>query len=328
MSNRGKFITFVYSSVAVVVLTVTAVFSVAFEMLGIVFNRATTAAVGHVVDTCGCSQSLTTINPATFIMIGLTVLAILAVVIIILGRIIRALLVTRRLEKELRSNSIRTTVIGGIQIHRTQFDKPIAVCIGIWKPRIYVSTTLEEVLSGFELWAVLRHELAHAKGFDPIHRLLLRSIQPLFPGTKTIVNHIESLAEIAADESVGDDAMLSRALGKVLEFSQNSAGLAATFFSPTQLRINRLIGESVPRPRFTPLLGVVITLALVLGATYTAAAQSDNSQEVLSTCIQEQPMCVDVISMPPTMQSTEINMTTISIPSTEHGIMSIDIYYE
>ncbi|GFZ85315.1 cell surface protein [Paenibacillus marchantiophytorum] len=56
------------------------------------------------------------------------------------------------------------------------YDAPIAMTVGLWKPRILLSTGLIEMLEPNELKAVIEHEKCHMQHRDPLVSLLISGI--------------------------------------------------------------------------------------------------------------------------------------------------------
>src|SRR3989338_8823542 len=112
---------------------------------------------------CGCSAVAAMPNtPASWILFGLLLIGILGLTIL-LGRVVHMLWQTWQFHRVIAHQRTHTTVYRGIAIHTVSLPTIKAVCMGYLRPQIYISSTLIQQLSGFELLAVIQHEAEHAK---------------------------------------------------------------------------------------------------------------------------------------------------------------------
>jgi hypothetical protein len=77
-----------------------------------------------------------------------------------------------------------------------------AFCVGLLRPRVFVSTGALRRLDPAELQAVVAHEAEHANRRDPLRLLLVRAVSDAFPCIPTLrrlAAQQASLAELAAD---------------------------------------------------------------------------------------------------------------------------------
>ena len=93
-------------------------------------------------------------------------------------------------------------------------DTPVAVCYGLLRPRLVLSTGLARGLSRAELEAVVRHERAHLRRRDPLRLVLVRALADAVPAVPVLREAPEAVAveqELAADRdalaAVGADAL-------------------------------------------------------------------------------------------------------------------------
>jgi Zn-dependent protease with chaperone function len=159
---------------------------------------------------------------------------------------------------------------------------PFAFCRGILRPRIYVSTGLEELLTAEELKAVLAHEEVHARRRDPMRTLMAHvAAAALFPVPLSRVLRDRYLAwlEISADREVvgkSGPGPLAGALLKLIQHSPipsvpSSTPLVSPF-DVTEERIKRLLGggdASRPSPvpaRYLLANGFVVASAALVAA--------------------------------------------------------------
>ena len=151
-------------------------------------------------------------------------------------------------------------------------DTPVAVCYGLLRPRLVLSTGLARGLSRAELEAVVRHEQAHLRHRDPLRLILIRALADAVPAVPVLREAAEAVAveqELAADRdalaAVGADA-LGGALLKVGDAlgPLHGRGAAIGAFSAIDARIDQLLGAPPrlpPPPRTIPAALVVLLLS-------------------------------------------------------------------
>jgi len=156
---------------------------------------------------------------------------------------------------------------------------PFALTLGFLRPRIVVSSRLLEILDRRETEAVLRHELAHVRRRDPLRVLLadfFRAGLPFIPILSILLNRFALQKEIEADalvvQGMGSPAPLAAALSKVLAETSRPVEALGAGLTPTEARIDALLGASPPsqsRLRFTALLcASALALSLMSGTVY------------------------------------------------------------
>ena len=153
---------------------------------------------------------------------------------------------------------------------------PVALCHGLLRPRLLLSTGALRGLSAAEVEAVLRHEYAHLRRRDPLRLVAARALVAALPAVPLLgacAATLPAAQELAADRAVlatiGADA-LAGALLKVGAAGGARRGplVAIGAFSDAELadaRIGQLLGEPVPRRSPSPrtLLAAGATLGLV-----------------------------------------------------------------
>ena len=177
---------------------------------------------------------------------------------------------------------------------------PVALCHGLRRPRLLLSTGAVRGLSVAEMEAVLRHECAHLRRRDPLRLVAARALAAALPAVPLLGAFAATLPaaqELAADRAVltaiGADA-LAGALLKVGDaggalrgplvavgaFSDAELGgalrgplVAVGAFSDAELadaRIGQLLGE--PVPRLSPSPRTLLAASATLGLVATLAA--------------------------------------------------------
>lgn len=147
---------------------------------------------------------------------------------------------------------------------------PVALCYGLLRPRLLLSTGACDGLSGAEMEAVLRHEQAHLQRRDPLRLVTARALAdalPEIPALRQVAAQAPLAQELAADRAaiaaVGP-AALGTALLKVGEGLGPLHGqeLAVGAFSAQDARIDQLLGA--PLPLLSPLPRTIMPTACVV----------------------------------------------------------------
>ncbi len=250
--------------------------------------------VARPIEACNCSQLAFLPDQPFWLFLLMTILVIfVGLVGRGLYRVITMLYRTAAFERLLQQQVKSKTIASSIPIYRVNHRQPLAVCLGYFRPRIYLSTALEELLQSTELLSVIRHELHHARQHDPLQRLVFTGLAALFPWhSRTTFKNFTTLQELVADEAVADDRQLSSALLKTLNPTLEQPAMAAVWFSATDARLNRLLGRSLELPQLWPLsllAGGLIIVTLVLYQVFIT--QTGPAAAAFGQCLAEQPMC-------------------------------------
>jgi len=214
-----------------------------------------------------CTQVLPSSGAAS-----VAVLAVLALLAAVLLRGARAVVglrsAQRRLWRELvvRAGEER----GGVRFDRIAGDTPEAFCVGMVRPRIYVSDGAMAALDERELQAVLAHEEHHRRRRDPL-RLAVGGVaaQAFFflPALRRLHERYRAMAELAADEAAVRRTDASALASALLRFSPTGPSVAVGI-APE--RVDHLLGEP---PRWDlPLLMLFGSLAALVSLVAFAAA--------------------------------------------------------
>jgi hypothetical protein len=152
-------------------------------------------------------------------------------------------------------------------------EEPHAFCIGLLRPRIYVSQAALELLGDDERTAVLAHESHHARRRDPLRLLVARALaEGLFflPAVRRLPERYAALAELAADQAATAEVGGRRALASALLAFDEHPSPAAVGIAPE--RVQHLLGQ---RPRWELptllLLGALATIAALVAITLRLA---------------------------------------------------------
>jgi TonB family protein len=156
---------------------------------------------------------------------------------------------------------------------------------GLVRPRILVDRRVL-ALPPAELRAVLEHEDAHRRRFDPARALARRIVASLlffFPAVAPLMRRLHETAEFAADEhALGsvDPGVYARALARVVRLAAVPApDPAATGNAGRSLLIRRFARLSCVRRNVMPVhrLALVLAVALALGASVLPIASADDA---------------------------------------------------
>lgn len=144
-------------------------------------------------------------------------------------------------------------------------------CAGLVRPRVYLSTGLLGALSAKEIEAVLRHELSHARRRDPLRLFVVQSLAILlapFPLARALGERVRLDAELAADRAAlrrVSRPILASALIKVVRARSQPLPGATIGLTPTEARIDALMGRAVRMPLPWPDLALSLVMLAALG---------------------------------------------------------------
>ncbi|MDP3970528.1 MAG: M56 family metallopeptidase [bacterium] len=296
--QRKSYLRFFYSLATTIVLF--AGFSFYIILRDLPYLQVVFQQFGHqVVEACGCSQYIAA-NNISIVSLGLILVAVLIVFFVglFIYRVGATILRTLKYRKSLHNKILRVTYFKSIPIYRIESSELLAVTVGFLKPAVYISNSLEQVLSPNELWAVIKHELSHALNKDPMYQSVLSAMKIFFPFNSRVLQYYRAVPELIADEYVADDENLKKALLKVIDQPPSlSNNFGVTYFSVTDARINRLLGNQAVMPRYGRGLAVLVVTALLL----TIGSQAFGSEEItlaIQSCLEVQQMCEEVMSAP------------------------------
>ncbi|MDB5390138.1 MAG: blaR1 2 [Planctomycetaceae bacterium] len=260
------------------------------------------AAVGSArVSSAGWFPSLTSALPANaFSTLSRWIAALyLTGVTLILGRLLRGVWGGHRLRKLARvvANPVLLELVRN-QAHRLRLKVTpavawcdqisIPVVVGIVAPMILLPMAVVSGLTSSQLQALLLHELAHIRRFDPIVNLLQRIIEAVLffhPVVWFVSRRISIEREHAADDMVvaagWDRSLYADALVRVAELASSiscpdiarrATILGATGANPSEfkLRVLRLLGDTRPHKLDLSRAAVLVTfLFVVMGGMFT-----------------------------------------------------------
>lgn len=99
--------------------------------------------------------------------------------------LLRANMLKRKLVKDKTAQKQFSSILKRLKLHKKTLliksQKPFAFCLGIFRPKIYISTAMVTLMDKTELEAILRHEKYHLENKDTFVMLLASVGESLFP---------------------------------------------------------------------------------------------------------------------------------------------------
>ena len=137
-----------------------------------------------------------------------------------------------------------------------------AFTLGLWKPKIYVSSGICSYLSRKELTAVILHETHHKRCKDPLKLFVIQILHALnyfLPINRYLINQYSSASEKAADDSAinfsREPLELASALVKLSKSKLMDTLSTSAAFSKEQNIVEDRISRLLETHRSLPYLG-------------------------------------------------------------------------
>lgn len=152
------------------------------------------------------------------------------------------------------------------KVYLVRDNNLFSFCFGTLSPRIIITTALINSLTGKELEAVLLHEQAHLKNYDPFKMLLGKTVASMFfflPIFSELYKNMKGTNEILADHFVitsqKETTFLKEALRKILEHPQIRIATVPAIANPDSLeiRVHKLVNPSLNYSFRISLLNIV-----------------------------------------------------------------------
>jgi len=237
-----------------------------FVALGVAVTRVNFSgvSVSDIVAACR-SWAFPDLRPASVAVLAVGSLS-LAAMVLIARSALRQLRATRRFRRRL---SVLGPLPGVPCAHLIADERPQAFCVGLLRPRVYVSDGAWRALGPDERAAVLAHELHHADRRDPLRLLVARALaEGLFflPAVRTLAERYAALAELAADEAAVRATQGARALASALLTFDAHPSPAVIGIAPERVDhlMGRRAGWELP---VLMLLGPLATVGLLVAVT-------------------------------------------------------------
>lgn len=153
-------------------------------------------------------------------------------------------------------------------------DEPLALCHGLLRPRLMISTGLINLLDDSEIEAVVRHEMVHLRRRDPLRVVVARAAAMMLRilpfSTSALAVYCcrrEMEADLLTVREMGDVVPLASALHRLVNAERNESmlrGLAVGAISATDVRIDQLLGMGTPAHAVPPSAHKLYVLAFSL----------------------------------------------------------------
>lgn len=197
----------------------------------------------------------------------------------------------RRLERDL---ALLGPLPGAARAYVVDGAEPQAFCIGLLRPRIYLSRGALALLDDAQREAVLAHEIHHSRRRDPLRLLIARALgDGLFflPAVRRLAERCATLAELAADEAAvgqrgGRPALASALLAFDAHLSPVAVGIAPE-------RVDHLLGRRARWELPTVLLlGTLATIGTLVAMTLRVADATEHGTVGLPLLLAQACMLV------------------------------------
>lgn len=201
-----------------------------------------------------CLDTLKLLNPPMLFMGGFLFLAVLKTIAILL----KTVFYKRRLIIQSTPRAILRLIgkhglSGKVKIISDK--KSLAFCLGFFRPKIYLSSGLIELMNGAELEAIILHEKYHLLKRDNISLVAVNVVKQLFLPFPVIADLLDGLIktrEVKADRYgvilMGKKQPIAAAFKKLLRFNVNNSYLSSytsafTNHQHFEARIHALFGK-------------------------------------------------------------------------------------
>jgi Zn-dependent protease with chaperone function len=237
---------------------------------------------GLFVDHChadtGCGPHVPLLHTGTFaaLMLGA---ALLAVTVILCSRVAGRLRHSQRLARTL---GLLAEPAPRERCELIESPSLFAYCVGLWRPKVVISTGLKHKLSREELDAVIAHEHAHATRRDNLrHGIAALCLLPLGPGARRALLADLSLAsEHACDRTAAERTTTTALLAALKALHPAAPELPArgTYFAADDSLMSRsaaLGSERASSPGAAPAAILGVYAVCTFAATYLAHHATD-----------------------------------------------------
>lgn len=218
---------------------------------------------------------------------------------------VNVLSIRGKLRGQIQQNEIFDQLLSALGLQGDAFliksSKPFAFCHGIRHPKIYLSTTLFNLMSASELEAVLRHEQYHLEHKDSLIMLLAeitKSLFPFFPLLSDLIHNYRIEREIKADRHATHNLGTSKPLISVLKKLLLCDPIDKYAFAPAladhetlEMRIKALVNKDYHIMKFSVLnilisiLSIVVLMILAI-APVQAIEMHDQKDDIMMVCLQ------------------------------------------
>lgn len=237
------------------------------------------------------------ILPFLFVFAALLIAVLRLSVIYIKVQHLRKKLIAN-VQSNVRLNNLLRKLALVDKTYLIESDKQFAFCLGIRKPRIYISTILVNALTIQELESVLRHERYHLNNRDTLTMLIASiggSLLPFFPLFSDFLKNFRVEREIEADKEairgLGDPYPLICVLKKFLTAPSFDTAAASAIADDDTLesRIKALVKKDYRLKKFKVkhiIMSLVSTfiMSIIFLAPVQTVAISHLREDVMMVC--------------------------------------------
>ena len=176
-------------------------------------------------------------------------------------------------------------------------SNPVAFCMGILNPKIYLSNCLVKMMTPKEMETIIVHEKHHLNRKDNLVLLLLQVVKNMFfflPIVGDFVNYFHIRKEILADRGVISELKsnnnLISALRKVIDYPSLTVMSVNTFSQSYDIetRVLSLLGNKQVKRSF-PFKNLIISLSVLLLLANVIASKVELHSQTKS----ETSICLD-----------------------------------
>lgn len=297
IAERRQYVIFRLSILSVAALFVVGVAIATHQLYPVAINSFSPARLS-----CGCAI-VTQTNPW---WLTLAAWIMMVAVASIIGTIVVNLIIrfrrSSRLQQRFKTAALHQAMIQGKSLdYRCVEDAdPVALTIGWFHPNIVITSSLLRQLTPAELEAVLLHERAHQRAYDPFMTDAISVIMTLFrwvPGSRHVLAAMYSYREIAADAVATNAYQSTQALASAfIKLSEGNIHPAWSAFSPNADRLEKLLDRGWTSPqRWWSVRGLVLAAAVygaVLSLGHVASAKhQDGAPAAAAACRETIVMC-------------------------------------
>jgi beta-lactamase regulating signal transducer with metallopeptidase domain len=219
-----------------------------------------------------------------------------AVLALTLRSALRQLRATHRFERGL---AVIGTLPDEPRVRLVDEAAPQAFCVGLLRPRVYLSRGAAELLTGEERLAVLAHEFHHARRRDPLRLLVTRSVGAglfFLPALARLARRHAALTELAADEAAEEVDGGRRSLAAAMLAFDAHPDPAAVAIAPE--RVDRLLGEHLSMRLPVLLIGAAAAALAAIGAVAIRVTQATEQASISLPAVLAQMCMLAMAALP------------------------------
>ncbi|MDP3964469.1 MAG: M56 family metallopeptidase, partial [bacterium] len=163
--------------------------------------------------------------------------------------LLRSALLLKRSRRSLLQRTTSLANLSDPDVLVVQDERVWAMTVGLFRPRVYVSSKLAKVFSQEEFDAVIAHEKEHMKNLHPLSSFIAYvATRFLFylPISRDLLSRLELRHELRADQAAIKKSSQAALGSAILKMHHRGAGLdmaGASGFAHLQQRVAMLVGD-------------------------------------------------------------------------------------